>query len=477
MQTDDLEYFKSEDFREILRQYEDSVKSGHPIYMDADDLADIADWYQYNGHQEEANEAVNLALEFNPDAVGPLLYKAREALSLRDYETANDYADRIEVADALEAFYLRNEILICEGKEEEADEHFRERLKEVMLDEQMDYVYDVACLYSEYNIYDKAFEWIARSQGDDSDEFKELMARTLFGLGKYQDSERIFNELIDHNPYSTRYWNALASAQFMREDYNAAITSSEFAIAIDPNDPEGLLSKANSLYNLENYETALSFFQKYSEKIKNDEFGYLHQGTCLINLGRYEEAIKALEKGESISAPDSQYLPEIYQEMAFAYSELHKPDTAIYYLDKTDSMECDHINISIIKGHVLLSNKRQSEAEKAFRMALTQSGNAPRTMLRIIVSLYDNRYVQSAYKLLKGFFSLIDDEWKDGYSYMALCCLDLKKNDEFMKYLKLATEKNPKEARIVLGSCFPKDIEPKDYYDYVKKRIEKQDER
>ena len=297
------------------------------------------------------------------------------------------------------------------------------------------------------------------------------MARTLFGLGKYQDSERIFNELIDHNPYSTRYWNALASAQFMREDYHAAITSSEFAIAIDPNDADGLLSKANSLYNLENYETALSYFQKYSEKMEDDEFGYLHQGTCLINLGRFEEAIEVLKKGESTSTPDSNYLPEIYQEMAFAYSELHQPETAIYYLDKTDSLECDHVNVSIIKGHVLLSNKRAKEAEEAFKKALINSGNAPKTMLRIIVSLYDNHLVQPSYKLLKGFLTLVDDDWKEGYSYMALCCLDLKKYDEFLKYLKLAIEKNQREVRLVLGSYFPKEVEPKDYYDYMKKKL------
>ena len=471
MQTDDLDYFKSEDFQEILRKYEESVKSEYPVYMDADDLADIADWYQYNGFQEEADEAVNLALQYNPEAVGPLLYKAREAMSHKDFETARDYAERIEAADSLEAFYLRCEILICEGKEEEADLQFRKRMKEVMNDELMDYVYDVANIYSEYNIFDKAFEWVARSQGDDSDEFKELMARTLFGLGKYKDSERIFNELIDHNPYSTRYWNALANAQFMREDYNAAITSSEFAIAIDPDDTESILSKANSLYNLENYETALSYFQKYSEKIDDDEFGYLHQGTCLINLGRFEEAIEVLEEAEEVADDDSQYLPDIYQEMAFAYSEMHEPETAIYYLDKTDSLECDHINIEIIKGHVLLANKRQKEAEEAFRTALKRSGNAPRVMLRIIVSLYDNRYVQSAFKLLKNFLSLVDEEWKDGYSYMALCCLDLKKDDDFLFYLKKACEKNPKEARTVLGNYFPKELEPKDYYEYVRKQI------
>ena len=250
---DDQEYFKSKDFQDILKRYETSVKSGHLIYMDADDLADIADYYQYNGKKEEAEHAVNLALEYNPDAVGPLLYKAREALADKAFDTARGYARHIEGTDALEALFLYGEILICEGKEDKADELYREHLKEIMPDEWTDYVYDVANIFSDYEAFNYAFEWMARSQGDNSDDFKELMARTLFGLGKYKDSERIFNELIDHNPYSIRYWNALANAQFMNEDYQAAITSSEYAIAIDPNDAESLLSKANSLYSLGNF--------------------------------------------------------------------------------------------------------------------------------------------------------------------------------------------------------------------------------
>ena len=474
MQQDELAYFDSEDFREILNKYEESAKSGHPIYMDADDLADIADYYQYNGHPEEAETAIDLALSYNPQAVGPLLYKAREALTLRDYDTAREYASRIQAADALESLFLKGEILISEGKEEEADALYRQYMKEeVMTDELMDYVYDVANIFSEYGLHDKSFEWMCRSRGDNSDEFKELMARTLFGLGKYKDSERIFNELLDHDPYSTRYWNALASVQFMQEDYNSAITSSEYAIAIDPNDAESLLSKANSLYNLENFETALSYFQKYSEKMPNDEFGFLHQGTCLINLSRFEDAISVLEKAEEVASPESQYMADIFQELAFAYSELHQPDTAIYYLDKTDNLDCDHINTQIIRGHVYLANKRQKEAESTFRKALVDSGNSPKVMLRIIVSLYDNQYLRSSYMLLKNFFKYMDDDWKDGYAYMALCCLDMKKDDEFLHYLKLACEKNPKEARTVLGSYFPKGTEPKDYYDYMINKLSK----
>ena len=297
------------------------------------------------------------------------------------------------------------------------------------------------------------------------------MARTLFGLGKYQDSERIFNELIDHDPYSIRYWNALASAQFMREDYSAAITSSEYAIAIDPNDPESLLSKANCLYNLGNYESALSYFKRYSEQVTDDEFGYLYQGTCLINLGHYEEAIQALNIALEKAQEDSQYLPEIYQEMAFGYSELKNPDKALYYIDQTLKLDCDHTNIEIIRGHILLANKRAKEAADAFRKALLQSDNSPRTMLRIIVSLYDNQYTLTSYSFLKRLLSEMKDNWNEGYSYMALCCRDLGKYEEFLKYLKKAAEKNPKEAKTVLGGMFPEGLEPGEYYSYMMKKI------
>ena len=469
--TDDTAYFESEGFKKLLEQYEDSVKSGHPVYMDADDLADIADYYHYEGRLDDAAAAIELALQFNPDAIGPLLYKAREALSLNNFRTARDYAERIRIIDQAEYLYLLGEILICEGKTEEADELFRKQFMELPPDEQMDYVYDVANLFAEYNDYNKSFEWMTRSQGDDSDDFKELMARTLFGIGKYEDSSKLFNELLDHNPYSKVYWNALASAQFMSEDYGASIASSEYAIAIDPNDAESILTKANGLYHLENFEEALSYFEKYSEKNNTDEFGYLHQGTCLINLGRFEEAISRLLIAEDLALPDSQYLPEIYQELAFAYSELKQPETALYYIDKTENLDCDHIDMEVIRGHILVANKRLREAEIVFKNVILESGNAPKTMLRVMVSLYDNRYVSASYKLFKKFFNFVDDDWNEGYSYMALCCWDIKHYDEFIDYLKKAVEKNPKEAKMVLGHLFPIGMKVTEYQQFIEESL------
>ena len=466
--TEDTQYFESEEFKEILRQYEESVKSGEHIYMDADDLADIADYYHYNNRIDEAEEAISLAMEYNPEAVGPMLYKAREALEAKDFETAEKYTDKIEPLDALEAIYLRAEILIQKNDIDKADSILSEYFKnEVPTDEYADFIKGVVQLYLDYNQFMKAFEWIARITGSDSEGFKELMARTLFGLGKYKDSEKLFNELIDKNPYSSNYWNALAGVQFMKEDYNAALTSSEYAIAIDPNDADGLMSKANTLYTIGNYDEALVYFKKYSEKTPDDEFGYLHQALCLINKGKLEDSIELLKKAVSVAAVDSVYLPEIYQEMAFVYNKLGDLDKSLWCIDMTDKLECDHIHMAVMRGHVLLANGKDEEARNVFYQALKASKDDPKIWLKITISYHDNSHLNSAYELYQKYFKIVGEDNDEGYAYFALCCKDMKKHDEFLHYLLKACECNVEEAKAVLGEYFPDDMDPKDYYEYA----------
>ena len=71
--------------------------------------------------------------------------------------------------------------------------------------------------------------------------------------------------------------------------------------------------------------------------------------------------------------------------------------------------------------------------------------------------------------MFQHYFEVAGDNCNDGYSYMALCCLDLKRGDEYLKCLKEACRRNPSEARTALGHLFPEDISPDDYYEYALK--------
>lgn len=467
------DYYDSQEFRDMLDEYEEAVNTGQPVFMDADELSEIADYYQMTEQLDEAEDAINLALSLSPGAIAPLTYKIHEALYKGDVKEAEQLYEQITETDEPDYIYNYAEILLTKGEVDEADRYLREQFKQVPPDEYQDYVVDVANIYQDYGYSEKAMEWVARAKQEDTPDFKELIARTLFGLGKYKDSERLFNELIDVDPFSKRYWKGLASVQFMNEDYSGAVQSSEYAIAIDPEDPEGLVAKANSLYRLGNYEGALDYYERYAKLEPDDEFGWLHQGTCLINIGNTNDAVVRLEHALEIAPDDSPCLCDICQELAFAYSEQDESDKAIELLDRTDKMNCDHVQMKVIRGHILLNAGRSDEAESTFREAIIQSSNPNQTMMRIIVSLYDNKYLDAAYTLFKRFFEIIPPDFNEGYAYMALCCYDLKKYAEFLDYLKEACQRNPHECRMALAHIFPEDVEPQDYYNYIKDTLKK----
>ena len=472
---DNDEYYDDEEFREMLNDYEEAVKSGGPVFMDADDLADIADYYQMHERFEEAEKAMRRAIELEPHSMVALSYQMREALVLKDFQAAEDYLAQMPDKDQPDYIYSRAEIWIAQGLADKADAYLRLCLEEdVADDEYQDYVMDVANLWAEYSNSEKAMEWMMRACPEDTEDFKELLGRTYFGMGDYTTSASVFNELIDKDPYQRRYWNALANAQYMNEDYQAAIDSSEYAIAIDQNDLDAILTKANALFRLEEYEEALKFYERYAEQ-ERDEYVLLYQGCCLVYLKRHQEAIERLEEAEKAAPPHSPYLAEIYQEMAFVYNELGMPEAAFAYIDKTDALDCDHADMMVIRAHIMLSRRREEEAEELFKQAIRLSGYSPKVVMRVAVSVYDNHYLEMAYRLFRKYFNMSDFSMEnlctDGYAYMALCCHDLKRFDEYLLYLKIACTRNPMEAKQVLGHLFPKEFLPKEYHAFAQKAL------
>ena len=145
------EYFDSEEFREMLAEYEDAMNMGMPVFMDADELSEIADYYQTQERYDEADAAIELALSLSPGAVVPLTYKIHEALWRGDTQEAREYLEQITETDEPDYVYDKAEILLAEERVEEADRYLRDELKKVPSEEYQDYVVDVANIYADYD--------------------------------------------------------------------------------------------------------------------------------------------------------------------------------------------------------------------------------------------------------------------------------------------------------------------------------------
>jgi tetratricopeptide (TPR) repeat protein len=466
-------YFNSKQFKDNLSKYEDSRTKGEFAYMDADELNDIAEYFYNNGKIDESIEAIDYAISLFPGATGPLVFRSRIALIVNnDPQKAESFAEQIADKSDLDYFYIKAEIMIFCGQVEESDKYLTEKFNEIDEDEQEDFIIDVSTMYADYDRMDMAQKWLQSSQDKESADYQELQGRIAMQEGNYKESNRIFNELLDKDPFSSPYWNQLASSQYMSNEIKDSITSSEFSIAINPNDDEAILNKANGLFFLGNIDEAMKYYQKLSQLKPNDETGELFQGITLIKLNRLQEAVIHLQKAEVLAENQPQSQPqsllEIYQTLAYTLSSLGKPELAISYIDKATSIQnANEDELTVLRGHIFLEQENFKAARKFFKKALRHSMSSPQIILRIAISMFDNGYINQAYEMLKTLLDIVNEAWTDGYSYFAACCLELGKDEEYADALRKACDKNPSEVKSVLGDELPPDLNTSEYFDYL----------
>ncbi len=464
-------FYESPEFKEKFQLYENAQASGTSVYLEPDDLTDIAEYYHILGNIDACKNTVDYAIKMFPGATMPLVFRSRVALLMEhDVARAEEYAEMIDDKADLEYLYLKAEIMIVDDRAEEAETFLRDAYEELDDDEdKADFLIDVANLYADYELMEYAQQWLSLSEEYDSTDYKELQGRIAMGLGDYEESNRIYNELIDRNPYSFTYWNQLASSQLLHNEIMESIQSSEFALAINPDDEDATLNKANGLFNLGNFEEACKYYERFTKISPNSEVGEMFLGISLINLNRTEEGVEHLKKAESLADAFSEYLHDIYVELAYSLTALGKHEDAMEYIEKISQLDdCDPYETDVLKGNVHLQKGETAEAMKCFQHAVTASNGSPRVILRIGICIYDNGYYSLAYDVFHLLLDDASDEWKDGWSYLALCCMLLSRKDEFVYAVRKACQQNPVEAKMVLGEIFPENLSPDDYVNYLK---------
>ncbi len=462
-------YFDSKPFKDILNRYESSVLTGDSIYLEPDEFTHIAEYYHENGNTEKAKEVIDLALRLFPGALAPLLLRSRIALiTEQDIEKAREYADQIDDKSDLDYYYLYAEIMLADNQIAKAEEYLESKYADIDDEDKEDYVLDVANLYADYGYANEMEKWLERSEDRNSTDYLELKARLVLSEEDFEEAERIYQELTEKEPFSSYYWNQLATTQFMRGNISDSIQSSEFAIAINPNDTDAIVNKANGLFSIHNLEGALEYYQRYTRLHPQDPMGEMFVGTILLNLGRPEETIPHFQKAIELAEGDDARQADMYKQLAFTYSNLDEMDKALETIDK--ALEKDRLDANeamVIKGYMELQRQNVKQAVKFFTDAITNSKENPEIIFRIAVSVFENGYHLLCYRLLSHLFTVVPDDWEDGYAYMAYCCKSLGRQDEYELYLKIACDRNPHEVSIAFEDLLPEDLDIKNYYNYL----------
>ena len=464
--------FQSKEFKHNFQRYEAASRAGKSIYLDPDELTDIAEYYYLHGQLGKALDAINLAIRMFPGATQPLAFRARVAILLENNaQEAIRFAEQIEDKADLDYFYIIAEIMIASGNDDKANRYLKEKSAEVCDDELDDYYLDVATLFADYDNLPLAKDWISLSHDTDSDDYHELQGRIAMGQGNFTESERIFNKLIDHDPYHAPYWNQLASAQYLHNDVSSSIESSDFSLAINPDDADAIVNKANGLILLGNYAEALHYYERYKQLQPHSEIGDMGIATVFMGENKLEEALKHWGIAEEHCNPQSVNMIDILRNQCLISATLGRFSDAFQCVNKLEAIVgTNYPDVHIIKGYIHLLNSQDKDANACFNEAANESSDDEknRALFFIAYCYYDCGIMQKAHDIMRQ-ISLSEQasQFPDLWLYLSVADYELGLQTDFTHDIAKAIELNPQEVKTEFSGYFPNNLADDELLSFV----------
>lgn len=114
--------------------------------------------------------------------------------------------------------------------------------------------------------------------------------------GNTAKQREFFTKLVALYPEDERAHNSIAGFYFGQQEYETAITEYEKAIAINPNFSQPYNQLGYSYRFLERYDDALKTFKKYIQVLPDGPNPYDSYAELLLKLGRYDESIENYQR-------------------------------------------------------------------------------------------------------------------------------------------------------------------------------------
>lgn len=467
-------YYESSEFKAMFLNFEESRKKGEDCLLSSDELTDIAEFYYIKGDMRHAKETAEYAVSIYEDATAPLLFLAKMEIQLnKNAEKGKEILDKVLERNNIDYMLCRLELeLMKKGHEKEALRIVMNGFDSLDEEEKAPFIGESVHLTLDYKKAELARD-IMEAHADALDPSNRRLIEARFALweGKPELGLSLLEKLIDKDTFNVQYWLILSTAQLQCGKFNEAISSAEYAIAIEPDAYEAYMNMGNAYIRICNYEKAIEAFRKYTQ-IRDDEVGYMMIGRCLFYMHKDDEALKMLHYAEKKCTDNKANLLDINKDLTILYTATKNIDQALIYLEKVKEetrgkydRERITIQISILIGIGCLK-----EAMKLLNLVLESLEEKEdkeekiQLMFQAALIFYENKNDAEAYTLLKKVYSL-DPECTTAMPYFAFCCYSQQKWDDYLHALRTSVELYPEEAKAVLAEIFPNGMEP---YDYVK---------
>lgn len=342
--NEDYSYFQGQEFRTSLANYERMLATGEPAELDSEALTDIAEYYAMNQRMEDANRCIQYALSFYPDSVDPQIFLSRQQMFQGNQEKAWAICNAISDQDDREVLFLRAELFFYFGENDRAFDLLLSCYLNAEKEDAPELFYDAIALAMDYGLGDKALLWVKRLRTDypEYTDAIALQAEIHNYRREYQQAADLLRGNIELIAYDIQAWLQMAEACLWLENYDDAMEAVDYALAIEPENADALIMRANILLDTDRLEEAHEYYVRFLHYFPNDERANYLDSQCLIDCGCYESAIGRLEL--LAAQPGSAIRGYVLSYLAYCHDQLKHTEQSLHYRQQAEKERTNYLS-------------------------------------------------------------------------------------------------------------------------------------
>ncbi|MEA4918975.1 tetratricopeptide repeat protein [Proteiniphilum sp.] len=451
------------DINFLIEKYEHMRALGRKMYFDADEFAMLAEYYNAEGDNEEAEELINEGLKMHPGSPGLMLMKAKILVYSEMYQDALDYMEWISDEGGVDLALLKIESLLHLGNHDEAEKLINSMFKqELPVDDLYFFITELGYMFNDVDMFDRAISFLEESMkiNDSNTDAIVDLAYAYELKGDLDKAIEYNNQLLDIDPYSYDGWVNIGKLYSMNEQHDKAVDAFDFALTINEEDVNVLKMKALSLYLNDNLKAAISLFEECLQKSPEDEAVYDSLLEAYDAMEQYDKMMDLIDRREEMLGSEG-----IIAKRAFVYISKGDYERARQLFNQIPETEKETLDYFMLEGEFAFHDEDFTTAETAYMKAALASPSNEDVLDKLAnISVAQEKFEQAAV-YLEELLSIAPD-FPTAKSRLAFIRFEIGSKEPFDKIMEQFSDQELRDLlNLITGN------ENTDFSDYSREKI------
>ncbi|MBS1574351.1 MAG: tetratricopeptide repeat protein [Bacteroidetes bacterium] len=435
-----------EEFRELLKQYENLRSGRNHSFLDEDSFEKVIDYYDEQENIPKAMEACDLAIEQYPYSSSLLIRKSDLLLSTQQYQKALRVLEQAELLGKgeINLYILKTDAYLALDQQEKAVELLQEALLSFEGEERLELLFELTDVYDDYEEFDKVFDCLKLILEEDPNN-EEALYKICFWTdftGRNEEGIRLHQNIIDNYPYNELAWFNLGAAYQGLKLYEKSIDAYQYAITIDEKFDYAYRNMGDAYIRIRKYKEAIEALEKVLELSKPEDVIYEAIGHCYDRLKNFAQARFNYRKASHLSPDDS----KLFYKMACTYFNEGQWESAVKQLDSAMKIHRSKPEYHLLMGECKMRLNQFKDAIQSLSNVVRIRPRNKSGWEALIRCLYKAEYYEEALDQIQAALRITNGKPLFLF-YKSIILFAIGKSKEAILCLERAMEKEPKQLK------------------------------